>query len=226
MSKAPAPLDFGFGEDEEMLRDLARKFLDEHLSVESLRKLVAEAPEPVYDRGQLPNWDAGLWKQIVELGWTGLAVEESDGGADISMAGIAGLIEEVGRHALPSPLIPTLAASLVLRAAGPGPAREQLRRIAAGTSASLAITPESGSWEPESCTVSAIRQEEGFALEGAAYFVQDAFKADVFITTACIDDKLLLCALPSDAPGLSLEQNRSEERRVGKECRSRWSPYH
>ena len=22
------------------------------------------------------------------------------------------------------------------------------------------------------------------------------------------------------------EQNRSEERRVGKECRSRWSPYH
>ena len=25
---------------------------------------------------------------------------------------------------------------------------------------------------------------------------------------------------------LSLEANRSEERRVGKECRSRWSPYH
>ena len=24
----------------------------------------------------------------------------------------------------------------------------------------------------------------------------------------------------------SLEFNRSEERRVGKECRSRWSPYH
>ena len=25
---------------------------------------------------------------------------------------------------------------------------------------------------------------------------------------------------------LSTEKNRSEERRVGKECRSRWSPYH
>ena len=131
MNRAPAPLDFGFGEDEEMLRDLARKFLDDHLPVESLRKLVAEAPEPVYDRGQRPNWDAGLWKQIVELGWTGLAVEESDGGADISMVGIAGLIEEVGRHALPSPLIPTLAASLVLRAAGLGPAREQLLNLVA-----------------------------------------------------------------------------------------------
>ena len=25
---------------------------------------------------------------------------------------------------------------------------------------------------------------------------------------------------------LAVEQGRSEERRVGKECRSRWSPYH
>ena len=26
--------------------------------------------------------------------------------------------------------------------------------------------------------------------------------------------------------GLELRERRSEERRVGKECRSRWSPYH
>ena len=29
---------------------------------------------------------------------------------------------------------------------------------------------------------------------------------------------------PEDEP--QTEQKRSEERRVGKECRSRWSPYH
>ena len=28
------------------------------------------------------------------------------------------------------------------------------------------------------------------------------------------------------APDIKLKQARSEERRVGKECRSRWSPYH
>ena len=32
-------------------------------------------------------------------------------------------------------------------------------------------------------------------------------------------------ARPSIAPTFGVE-NRSEERRVGKECRSRWSPYH
>ena len=33
-------------------------------------------------------------------------------------------------------------------------------------------------------------------------------------------------AIPSEINMESLEYWRSEERRVGKECRSRWSPYH
>ena len=49
-----APKNFGFGEDEAMLRDLARRFLDEKLPVEMLRRLVAEAPEPIYDEGLRP----------------------------------------------------------------------------------------------------------------------------------------------------------------------------
>ena len=31
---------------------------------------------------------------------------------------------------------------------------------------------------------------------------------------------------PIGAPGMKKLKDRSEERRVGKECRSRWSPYH
>ena len=41
MSTEQVPRDFGFGEDEELLRDVARKFLDENLPVEKLRTLVA-----------------------------------------------------------------------------------------------------------------------------------------------------------------------------------------
>ena len=37
-----------------------------------------------------------------------------------------------------------------------------------------------------------------------------------FVAASTVDDKLETLS----------EQNRSEERRVGKECRSRWSPYH
>jgi len=199
-----APRDFGFGEDAAQLRDLARKFLDERLPVETLRRLVAEAPEPVYDEGQRPHWDEGLWKELVELGWTGLAVAEDDGGADVSLVGIAGLVEEVGRHALPSPLVPTLAATLVLRAAGGDVARKWLARIAQGAAATLAITDERGSWDPGEPALSAREDADALVLDGTAYFVQDAFKAEWLLATARLGDDVALCAVDATGAGLGL----------------------
>ena len=45
------PTDFGFGSDEEMLRDLARKLLNEAMPIEKLRRLVAADPSSTYDEG-------------------------------------------------------------------------------------------------------------------------------------------------------------------------------
>lgn len=201
-----APKDFGFGEDEAMLRDMARKMLDERLPLDRLRSLVAETPEPVYDAGERAPWDKALWAEIVELGWTGLAVPEEDGGSGISLVGIAGMIEEVGRHALPSPLLPTLAACLVLRAAGGDVARRHLARSAAeGATASLAITNEHGSWEAEDAPLAASADGDDLILSGTAYFVQDAFKADTLIASARHGDTVILCAVETSGPGVHLD---------------------
>lgn len=200
-----APRDFGFGEDEIMLRDIARKLLDERLPTDRLRNLVAKAPEPVYDKGERAPWDETLWAEIVELGWTGLAVSEDNGGSGFSFVGIAGLVEEIGRRALPSPLIPTLSASLVLRAAGGDVADRLMSRIAGGASASLAITNERGSWEADDAPLIASADGEGLVLDGAASFVQDALKADFLIASARLGDQILLCSVEADAVGLRLE---------------------
>src|SRR2546421_7977733 len=37
---------------------------------------------------------------------------------------------------------------------------------------------------------------------------------------------ILLCGSCRTQPAATRRKKRSEERRVGKECRSRWSPYH
>ncbi|MGH0031172.1 MAG: acyl-CoA dehydrogenase family protein [Myxococcota bacterium] len=205
-SERTAPRDFGFGSDEEMLRDLARKFLDEQLPVEKLRTLVAARPEDVYEEGARPAWDEGLWKQIVELGWTGLAVPEPAGGLGVNLAGVAGLLEEVGRHALPSPLPSTLQASFVLRELGE-PAHPWLARIADGTAACLAVTDERGSWEPTDCGVRARDPGDGLVLSGAAHFVQDAFKADLLVVSARLASGVAVCAVPADAAGVRLAQD-------------------
>jgi len=205
MASGEAPRDFGFGEDEVMLRDLARKFLGEKLPVQKLRDLVASDPEAAYERGERSPWDEALWKQIVEMGWSGLAVPESQGGAAFSLAGIAGLVEEVGRHALPSPLVSTLSASLVLRECEDAAAT--LSRIADGAAASLAITDARGNWDPASCDVKASAKGDGLVLNGNAYFVQDAFKAELFVVSARSDSGLAICVVPANAPGITLRQD-------------------
>ncbi|MCP5055324.1 MAG: acyl-CoA/acyl-ACP dehydrogenase [bacterium] len=207
MASSGAPKNFGFGEDEELLRDLARKFLDEQLPVEKLRALVAADPEAVYERGEPTSWDEGLWKQIVELGWTGLAVPEAAGGAGFKVAGIVGLVEEVGRHALPSPLISTLNATFVLREGEPEAASEWLGRIADGAPATLAITDARGSWAAGDTGVSARQDGDAVVLSGRASFVQDAQKAELLVVTARQEDALLLCIVPADAAGLEFERD-------------------
>ena len=42
----------------------------------------------------------------------------------------------------------------------------------------------------------------------------------------CAATVLAESALPASMAHLNIDTSRSEERRVGKECRSRWSPYH
>jgi alkylation response protein AidB-like acyl-CoA dehydrogenase len=202
-----APKDFGFRQDEAMLRDMARKMLSERLPMDRLRKLVAEAPEPIYEGGERAPWDEKLWAEIVALGWTGLAVGEVEGGSDISLVGIAGLVEELGRHALPSPLVSTLMATLVLRTAGGGVASQYLERIAGGATASLAITNDRGSWEPLDAPLIASEEGDDLILHGDARFVQDAFKAEILVGSARLGDKLVLWAVEANADGLSLEDD-------------------
>jgi alkylation response protein AidB-like acyl-CoA dehydrogenase len=204
-TKRVTPKDFGFGADEEMLRDIARQFLDEHLPVQTLRILVAEDSDAVYERGERTRWDEGLWKQIVELGWTGLAVPESAGGVGFKLAGIAGLIEEVGRHALPSPLVATLNATYVLNAAEGESATKWTGAIAEGTAATLAITDATGSWSPDDSGVTARSEGGATVLSGAAHFVQDALKADFFVTSARRGVERILCVVPRSAAGLRIE---------------------
>ena len=202
-----APKDFGFGAEDEMLRDLARNFLDERLPVEILRELVSADHEAVYERGERQTWDESLWKQIVEMGWTGLAVPEAAGGAGFKQVGIAALVEEVGRHALPSPLVATLNAAYVLQAGDLPGAESWLARITEGAAASLALTDAQGNWETRRPAIAAREDREDLVIEGSAFFVQDAYKADFLVASARLGDESLLISVPTASPGLTLEQD-------------------
>src|SRR3954454_13141369 len=57
-------------------------------------------------RFQEPGFDAGLVRQMGEMGWIGLRVPEAQGGAGLGLGEMCALAEELGAGLVPEPLIP------------------------------------------------------------------------------------------------------------------------
>ncbi len=178
---AQQPKNFGFGEDETMLRDSARKFFDDNCSPDKIHNQVAHNPDIHRDIECI--WDKNLWQQIVELGWTAAYVPEEAGGIGMPLVSIVALAEEAGKAAFPSPLISTFCATFVLRECKTDAANVALGDIATGTATTLAITNQKGSWESRDTDVMI---KDG-KLSGTAWFVQDAKKADRYVVSAKSD---------------------------------------
>jgi len=192
------PNNFGFGEEAALLKDSARKFFEEKMPINKLHSLVAGDPTP--DRMPESLWDKDIWQQMVELGWTMVAVPESAGGIGMPVVAVAGLAEELGRAAFPCPLLPTINCTYVLGACG-GAGESALGEIAEGQSASLAITNQQGSWS----TVDTDVRCEGGKLTGTAWYVQDARKVDKLLVSAKSATGMSLYWIACDAPGVTID---------------------
>lgn len=191
------PDNFGFGEEAALLKESARKFFAERLPVDQLHALVAADPDP--EKMSECGWKPELWQQMVDLGWSVLAVPESAGGVGMPVVAMAGLAEELGRAAFPCPLLGTLNACYVLVACGAA-GEPALAEIAEGRSATLAITNREGSWNAGDADVSS---EDGL-LNGTAWFVQDARKVDRLLVSARSPAGLSLFWVAADAPGVTI----------------------
>ncbi len=190
------PDNFGFGEEAALLKASARKFFSEKFPTSDLHALVAGDHRP--ERGSECLWNSKLWQEMVDLGWTMLAVPEAAGGVGMPAVAVAGLAEELGRAAFPCPLLGTINATYVLAACDS--AQSALAEIAGGCSASLAITNQAGSWSPGDTDVV---WADG-KLSGTAWYVQDARKVDRLLVSASSTAGVGLYWVAADAPGITL----------------------
>ena len=189
---------FGFGEEETMLRDSAARFFADNMPVDQLHKLVAADPDP--HKPLDAAWQRLLWQQMVELGWTMLAVPESAGGMGMSAAAVAGLCEEAGRAAFPSPLLPTINSTFILAACDSANATAALEAIVGGAAVSPALVNAQGDWESGATDVLAADGK----LNGTACYVQDAQKVDYLLVEAQTAAGVGLYWVAADAEGVSI----------------------
>jgi alkylation response protein AidB-like acyl-CoA dehydrogenase len=93
-------MDFDLSEDQVALRDGARDLLDRLADPSRVRRHTASGA----------GYDRDLWHAMVEQGWLVIELPEASGGVGLGAVELAVLVEELGRHAAPAPLVPQVLA--------------------------------------------------------------------------------------------------------------------
>jgi alkylation response protein AidB-like acyl-CoA dehydrogenase len=197
-------MDFGFNEEQEMLRASARKFLENECTSEFVRKRMAEDPGVTEE----------FWTKLAEQGWLGLIYDEEHGGSGLGIVDLTVLMEEMGRAVMPGPFFSTvLLGGLTIKEAGSAAQKKEwLSKIAAGKAkATLAWTEPNARWDAAGVTTPATESGKGFVLNGVKLFVPDAHLADVIVVVArtregkAPEDGIGLFLVPKDAKGLQIK---------------------
>jgi alkylation response protein AidB-like acyl-CoA dehydrogenase len=96
--------------------------------------LAARSPlAKVREAAEAGEYDPGLWREIVELGWPGIAVSAEHGGQDLGAVELSVLLEELGYACAATPFYSTATAAAVIEATGSDEQRGRwLKPLASG----------------------------------------------------------------------------------------------
>lgn len=175
-----------------MLRDNARGFLNKNAPIAHLRQL--------RDNRDADGFSRPLWKDFVGLGWAGILVPQEYGGLGLGHVEAGVVMEELGRTLTPSPFLSTalLAANALARAGNQKQKSEYLARIVAGDLIGTLAVDETAKHRPDKTAMAATRSGSGFVLNGAKTFVLDGHVANLFVVAARTAGR------PGETKGLTL----------------------
>jgi alkylation response protein AidB-like acyl-CoA dehydrogenase len=171
--------------------ETTRRFLEAECGIPAVRDL---ADDPV-------GYDAHVWAQGAQLGWTSLLVPEADGGGSFSDHGLADLVlvaEEMGRRVSPGPLVPVNLVASALSAQGTD---DQVAQVLPGLLDGSAVATWTGPG-----TVPAAATADGYSRSGSVAAVEAAAEADHLLVVAEVDGGLTHLLVPADAPGVTVTQ--------------------
>jgi alkylation response protein AidB-like acyl-CoA dehydrogenase len=164
---------FDLTDEQQAIKSTAHDFLASRFKSERLREIAAS------DDG----FDEAGWREMSELGWTGLALPEEWGGQGLGTVELAILFEEMGYALAPSPLFSNTVAGLALSFCGSDDQRERyLRPLAVGEKRGTPALWDAGSSAtPGGFRLPAQEDGDGLILTGEKVLVMDAASADFFL---------------------------------------------
>ena len=196
------------GEEQELLRESARGFLDEHCPVAELRRVRDDVDPDGFARP--------VWKEMAELGWAGIPFDEALGGAGLGWTELGVVLHECGRTLAPTPLFASVAVggALIDAAGSDDQKREWLAPLCAGDLLLAGAVQEGAHHAPHRVATRAERDGDGFVLTGEKHFVIDGHVADRIVVVARTEgaddarDGLGLFVVDPTAEGVTTERLR------------------
>jgi alkylation response protein AidB-like acyl-CoA dehydrogenase len=185
----------GFSEDQSSLLDVASSFCASRSPMAKVRRLIED------ETGHDPD----VWREIVELGWLGIAIPEEYGGAGLGLAEVVPVMEQMGRYMLAGPFLSTtLAAQAILAGGTDDQKRVLLPRLAEGAITTLALCEANDDWDLGAIAATATRTPGGtLRLAGAKRLVCDAEVATHIIASVLVEGRpaLVMFERAALAPG-------------------------
>lgn len=165
-------------EDEYLLRDAAEGFFADKAPIKELRNL--------RDNRDEIGFSQALWKEMAEMGFTGVLVEEEYGGVDMGFMASGIIAEQMGRNLSASPFLSTaiLAATAIREGGSDDQKSNWLPKIASGDAIIALALDERAKHNPDNITTTAEKFGNGFKLNGSKAMVVDGHVADAFIVAA------------------------------------------
>ncbi|HYB23928.1 MAG TPA: acyl-CoA dehydrogenase family protein [Solirubrobacteraceae bacterium] len=134
-------MDFGLTDDQRDIQRTARDLLGERASFARVREMIESHPPA-------STTDTGLWRELCELGWPGIAISERYGGQGLGVIELSILCEELGRSLAPVPFLGSAMAACVIEQAGSSEQRERwLPDLASGETIGALATASDGTAE-------------------------------------------------------------------------------
>ena len=179
-------------EEQQSLKDIAREFLQKNAPVTHFRE--------IRDTKNELGYDEALWKEMVDLGWSGILIPEEYGGFDFGMVGMGSIFEEMGKTLTPSPLFSTgvLGASLISLGGNNSQKQSLLPKIVNGSLTTALALEEGNRHSPYSINTKAVKDGDNFKISGEKTFVIDGHTAGLLIVAARTDGSI------DDSSGISL----------------------
>ena len=152
-------------EEEQMLKNVAREFLETEISTAMVREMELD------DLGYPPS----LWKQMADLGWLGLALPEQYGGQGLPLTYLGLILQEAGRVLAPVPLHSTMVAALTIAEAGSDQQKQDILPAVSdgGMVLTWGIAERDPRLIPEAMTMQATADGDGWILNGTKMFVDN-----------------------------------------------------